>query len=242
MTSQPASLPPIADDVVTCENLPLPVVYYPRRCGAFLAFAQDMKSTPVLCECARRPVQNLLRLRPALYLDGSDQSLARSYFPEIIAKRLASWSGSGRLPLIFVTGLCHRCNRVTPGLRYCDEAFADSFGQRFGWYVNQAYLRLWMLPQGRLSVSDDCPPDCRADLEAVHSVESAFQRECARLLEASYGADRSEVRGNGSARLPGSAGLEARRMVELRCQASQMRSNFKMKIQNMVRAEVGLYA
>ncbi len=235
-------LPSIADCTAVYENLPLPVVYYPRQHGTFLAFAQDMKSTPVLCGCASQPVRNLLRLRPDLQFGDLDGSLGRIYFPARVGRRIAGWSGRGRLPVLFVPGLCHRCNHTTPELRYCDETHGDSFVQRFGWYVNQAYLRLGMLPQGQLKVGDDCPPDCRSELEAVRSVEQAFQQQVTQLLDTLYAADRGVARGGDAPRALGAMDAEIRRLAELRHKASDMRQEFKGKIECMVKREIGIYA
>ena len=232
----------IADGAVVHENLPLPVVYYPRQHGTFLAFAQDLRSTPVLCGCASQPVRNLLRLRPDLQFGDPDGSLGRVYFPARVARRIVGWSGRGRLPVIFVPGLCHRCNHTTPDLRYSDETHGDSFVQRFGWYVNQAYLRLDMLPQGQLKMSDDCPLDCRSELEAVHLVEQAFQRQVTQLLDTLYATDRGAPRGGDAHHALGMMDAEVRRLTELRHKASEMRQEFKGKIEGMVKREIGIYA
>jgi hypothetical protein len=184
----------------------------------------------------------LLHLAPDLYAAAVYDGAARSYFPAAIAWKIAAWSGRSRFPVKFVPGVCHRCNRTAPTLPYCSDPCGDTFMQPYGWYVNLAYLELGMLPQGQVYLSEDCPSDYRAELEAVRLIEQAFQQECARLLEASYGAGRNEVRANGQARLPGISSLETARMTELRCRASSMRRDFKVKIENMVRREIGVYA
>ncbi|MCX6028557.1 MAG: hypothetical protein NT169_04540 [Chloroflexi bacterium] len=242
MNSQMASLPPVSHGVVVREKLPFPVVYYPNRHGAFFAFARTAHATPVLCACSRRAVENLLRLAPDLCAVAVYDGAARTYFPDAIAWKIAAWSGRGAFPVKFVPGVCHRCNKAVPTLPDCNDSCGDTFTQSYGWYVNLAYLELGMMPQGQVFLSEDCPFDYRADLEAVRSIEQAFQQECARLLEASYGAGRNGVRANGQARLPGISGLETARMTELRHQASSMRRDFKVKIENLVRREIGAYA
>ncbi len=242
MTSRISFVAPTSQDVIVREKLPFPVVYYPNRRGTFIAFARTPHSTPVLCACSRRAVENLLRLAPDLCAAAVYDGAARTYFPDAIAWKIAAWSGRGPLPVKFAPGLCHRCNKAVPTLRYCADASGDDFMQAYGWYVNLAYLQLGMMPQGQVFLSEDCPPDYRADLDAVRSIEQAFQQECARLLEASYGAGRNGVHTNGQAWLPGISGLETARMTELRHQASYMRRDFKVKIENLVRREIGGYA
>jgi hypothetical protein len=138
--------------------------------------------------------------------------------------------------------LCHRCNSVAPTLRYCDETDGDYFTQAYGWYINQAYLYRGMMPQGHRYLSEECPPDCRAELEAVRSVEEAFQQELARLLDAAYSITRNGVRNHGRLRRSSPANPDVQRMVELRGKASHMRQEFKLKIEDMVKGEFGVVA
>ena len=234
--------PTVANGDMVYENLPLPVVHYPNRHGTFFAFAQDLKSTPVLCACSRRAVENLLRLCPDMGATAVGETTLRAFFPEALARKIAARTGQAAFPIRFVPGLCHRCNALTPTLRYSDEIYGDSFIQTYGWYVNQAYLRMGMMPQGQLFLSEDCPPDCQAELEAVRSVEIAFQEECARLLDMSYDARASSSQNTGAVKKMALGSVETERLVELRRCASGMRQAFKRKIENMVRREIGAFA
>jgi hypothetical protein len=160
-----------------------------------------------------------------------------SYFPDSIARQIAAWSGRGDLPLRFQPGLCHRCNATDPTLRYCDDRDDSPFVQQYGWYLNQAYLRLGMLPYRNSYLPGVCPPDCQANIEASRNLERELQRECDRLLEA---VDLSALSGNG----PRDAILlrpawrqQFGQMIELRHRASEQRRILKRKIQALVAQE-----
>jgi hypothetical protein len=225
---------------VVREALPWPVVYYPNLRGTFCAFARSMRSAPALCACAEPAVRNLLGLRPALRMRRATGESPATYFPDVIARRIATWYGRGDLPVQFRTGLCHRCNAATPTLRYCGEPDDSSFVQQYGWYLNQAYLRLGIFPARSIYLPDVCPPDYQADIETSRNLEREFQRECDRLLEV---VDLSALSENG----PRDAILirpvwrqQFAEMIELRRQASEQRKVLKRKIQAVVAQEFRL--
>ena len=222
---------------VVREALPWPVVHYPNLRGTFCAFARSARSAPALCACAEPAVRNLLGLRPTLRMRRSTGESPASYFPDNIARQIASWNGGGDLPMRFQPGLCHRCNATDPTLWYCDDCDDSPFVQQYGWYLNQAYLRLGMLPYRNSYLPGVCPPDYQADIEASRNLEREFQRECDRLLEA---VDFSALSGNG----PRDAILlrpawrkQFGQMIELRHQASEQRRILKRKIQALVAQE-----
>jgi hypothetical protein len=167
-----------------------------------------------------------------------------SYFPDVIARRIATWYGRGELPVRFQPGLCHRCNAATPALRYCGEQDDSPFVQQYGWYLNQAYLRLGMLPYRNTYLPGVCPPDYQADIETSRNLEREFQHECDRLMEA---VDFSALAENG----PRDAILirpvwrqQFGQMIELRRQASEQRKVLKRRILAVVAQEfrVAAYA
>jgi hypothetical protein len=215
----------------------LPVVYYPNLRGTFCAFAPTTRSAPVLCACAEPAIRNLLGLRPALWMRRANGESPASYFSDAIARKILAWHGRGELPLQFRPDLCHRCNSTLPTLRYCGEHDDSPFVQEYGWYLNQAYLRLGMLPYRNAYLPGVCPPDYQADIETSRNLEREFQRECDRLLEA---VDLSALAGNG----PRDAILlrpvwrrQFGEMLDLRRQASEQRKVLKRKIQTIVAQE-----
>jgi hypothetical protein len=222
------------------EALPWPVVHYPNLRGTFCAFARSTRSAPALCACAEPAVRNLLGLRTALCMRRATGESPATYFPDVIASRLVTWYSRGELPVSFRPGLCHRCNATTPSLRYCGDPDDSPFVQQYGWYLNQAYLRLGILPYRNNYLPDVCPPDYQTEIETSRNLEREFQRECDRLLEV---VDLSALSENG----PRDAILirpvwrqQFAEMIELRRQASEQRKVLKRKIQAVVAQEFRL--
>jgi hypothetical protein len=231
------SSPQVACGNVVREALPWAVVHYPNLRGTFCAFAHTTRSPAVLCACAEPAVRNLLGLRPALRMRRGNGESPASYFPEGIARQILVWNGRGDLPLQFRPGLCHRCSSAVPTLRYCSDRDDSPFVQQYGWYLNQAYLRLGMLPYRNTYLPGVCPADYQADIETSRNLEREFQRECDRLMEA---IDLSALPENG----PRDAILlrpvwrqQFGEMIELRRQASEQRKVLKRKIQALVAQE-----
>jgi hypothetical protein len=229
---------------VVREALPWPVVHYPNLRGTFCAFARTSRAVPALCACTEPAVRNLLTLRPALRMKRANGESPASYFPDAIARKIAQWNGRGELPVQFHAGLCHRCNATTPALRYCGEQDDSTFVQQYGWYLNQAYLRLGMLPYRNTYLPGMCPPDYQADIELSRNLEREFQYECDRLMEA---VDFSALAENGAR----DAILirpvwrhQFGQMIELRRQASEQRKVLRRRVQAVVAQEfrLGEYA
>jgi hypothetical protein len=231
------SSPQVACGNVVKEALPWPVVHYPNLRGTFCAFARTTRSAPALCACAEPAVRNLLGLRPALRIKRGNGESPASYFPDAVAHKILAGRGGNDLPLRFRPGLCHRCTATIPTLRYCGEHDDSPFVQQYGWYVNQAYLQLGMLPYRNSYLPGICPPDYQADIEMSRNLERDFQRECDRLLEV---LDLFALPENG----PRDAILlrpawrqQFGEMIELRRQASEQRQVLKRKIQAIVAQE-----
>jgi hypothetical protein len=243
MASDDATPPSIADGDIVEEDLPLPVVYYPHLFGTFLGFARDRKSAAVMCACARPAVANLLCLYPALRAGRAFHEARRAYFPEAIAGKLSARNNRTALPISFQPGLCHRCNTSRPTRRYCDDSSGPPFIQTCGWYVNQAYLRLGVLPYRHAYLSEVCPPDYQAEIEASKKLEQEFLAECSRLLDVVYSAHWTEVRRDDMlAHDRESSRDDLYRLIDLRQRASGARERFKVRIEDLVRQELGLLA
>lgn len=240
MPSDPCSS--VADGDVVSESLPLPLVYYPQQYGTFLAFGQTARSAPLMCTCARSAVDNLFRLRPSLRTDHGMSNSPWVYFPDVIARRIAARNGRSPLPISFSPGLCHQCRNVAPTLRYCDESQGTSFMQAYGWYVNQAFLRLGILPQRNIYLSEVCPPGYQAEIEAAKRLEQEFSAECGRLLELAQTSKRPGASARGASIYFGLPRDEVRQLIELRRRASLARRDLKSKIEDIVTREIGASA
>lgn len=145
-------LPPVAmHGYIAKEVLPLPFVHYTMY-GTFLAFSKTADSPAVLCGCSKKAIENLLALKRVLAPSNNTNPLRNValdslYFPEAIAKRSPDRLSMEGSNIEFVDGICHRCNVVTPTLRYCHEMYGGKFMQYHGWYVNQAFLQFGVLPR-----------------------------------------------------------------------------------------------
>ena len=142
---------PVSLGAVVTENLPYPVVYYPNIGGTFLAFARDKSSEATLCLCTKPAIENLIRLKRENPDPPNVNPLRRIvfdifFFPNIVANISIKSKHDPLQDLCFEKGLCHRCNLVTPSLRYCHEMYGVEFVQHFGWYIRQAYLRFGIHP------------------------------------------------------------------------------------------------
>ena len=156
------------DGPLAREQLPLPVVHYPRR-GAFLGFAEDEQAVPVLCACARPALEHAIRLQAqrARSDGGGLNALAHALLPERLAAQLLPDADDALAALSFRRGVCHRCNLAQPALRYCHELEGGRFTQYYGWYVAQAYYRYGIDPERHAYLEAVCPEELLSYVEAI---------------------------------------------------------------------------
>ena len=154
------SRPDPPSNVVIPEHVPYPYVCYPEKYGSFCAFAEHAGGDPVLCLCSLPSITNLRKfqenwpVREIFDLSDAVFSSSRQPLPDFSYSRflpsiLARSIGGEKTPqseLDFKSGLCHRCNLSVPAIQYCHRDFASGFVSRYGWYVNQKYLALGILP------------------------------------------------------------------------------------------------
>ena len=213
------SRPDPPSNVVIREHVPYPYVYYPVKYGSFCAFAEHKGGNPVLCFCSVSSITNLRKLQgswPAHKIfDLSDavfssnrQPLPDFSYSRFLPTALARSIEGEKTPqseLDFKSGLCHRCNLSVPAIQYCHKDFASGFVSRYGWYVNQKYLSLGILPL-RLGIG----PAARftfflyVDAERTHELQEliANQRQAQedyflehhRLVALIDGAQRKDIR------------------------------------------------
>ncbi len=230
MDVEPAAFS-IADGQIIREALPFPIVHYPGEFGVFLAFAPSRRHTPMLCSCARPAVENFLRLRVDLQGAASFVPGFDDWFPVALRGRLCAWSGQGDLPLQYADRICHHCNGVKPDLAYCDETQDSQLIHAYGWYVNQAYLRLGILPHRCAYLPEVCPPAYQSEIETARRLEQEFSDQCSLILDRlvdplDEGRPLSE-----SLCCADLTREDIRRMMELRQRASTARRQLKRKIE-----------
>jgi len=217
------------------EQLPYPVVHYPRR-GVLLGFAGDADALPSLCACARAALENAMRLRAQrMARNGADVVPEQALDPSWLPDRLAEWvRGRAVAPLSLIPfrrAACHRCNLAPPTLRYCHEVEGGRFLQYYGWYVAQAYYRYGIDPDTLAYLPDVCPEELRPYVETI--------AHTARLLgdapwERSAGPDvRSSAPGLHVASLPVAVHRFTARQYRRAC------ASLDRAIENAVRQEFG---
>lgn len=173
--------PPVSLGGICVENgLPRPMVHYPNHYGAFFAFSKEEDGEVFLCECGRLSLENLLELNRRFPQQSNSNPLRLAaadslHVPNVIASKSLSRSGSGLDGLAFRQGICHRCCMIPPSQRWCHEMYGGQFKQYFGWYIQQAYLRLGIRPISYEYLSDHCPPEFQRQLDGIFSKSA----ECA---------------------------------------------------------------
>ena len=194
------ALPSVSLGTTTRENLPFPMVFYPNHYGTFFAFAKDESSLPTLCACSQSAVENLVRLKSIF-----DESPYRAnrldswFFPTAISGLSIDASEEPASKLQFKRGLCHRCNLVAPSRRYCHEMYGTRFIQSYGWYVNQAYLRLGVYPPHAVPtlalkyLPDECPDNYQEAIAAIREAEKEYQDEYRWFSDRASDPQREEV-------------------------------------------------
>jgi hypothetical protein len=235
---------PVSLGAEAMEDLPYPYVYYPNHYGTFFAFAKDETSPPSLCACFRDPVENLWALRQISPPGQNSNPLRMApldsmYFPDVIAE---SAIAANRNPLDEITykeGLCHRCNMATPTLRYCHEMYGTKFIQHFGWYVNQQYLRLGIMPMSLTYLPEVCPPEIQEEIRRAIDSGAKFHEEQQRLVEIASGPARSDINPNEVTYWRNVREDEAARMISLRRVSGRATRTVTKRIENMAREEFG---
>jgi hypothetical protein len=144
------------DGQMATESLPLPLVLYPGHYGTFFAFAAaDAPEQLYLCSCAKPAVANYLAMttkQPENINPLRMAPLDCIHFPQALAicslKTSDPWS-----VVSFADKICHRCNLTRPSMSYCHPMYGGQFLQGYGWYVNQAYYRLGVVPRAAYEIS-----------------------------------------------------------------------------------------
>jgi hypothetical protein len=219
-------------------------VFYPNHYGTFFAFAEDDASDPALCACSRDPIENLLKLKKIVptsaNADPRRTALLDSwFFPNVIAERSIYTQIDVRSNLRFEEGLCHRCNLVPPTLRYCHEMYGGRFIQHFGWYVNQVYLRLGIMPTLLEFLPDTCPQEFQDLITRSHDANLDFQREEKRLMDLVSGPKRGDIAADEITYWRNVKEVDALEMISLRRRAARATRAVTTKIENIVREEFG---
>jgi hypothetical protein len=240
--------PPISLGEVVREDLPFPVVYYPRHYGTFIAFAEDQDAPVALCTCSESPIQNFLRLRQrflkAHYSDPlRNVSLDAVHFPEVVARAALEHDRDPLHAVTFRADLCHRCNLARPSVRYTHEMYGGVFEQQYGWYIKQTYFRLGILPspfpEMVLFLEEVCPPELQTKITTMRAAHQEYRREEERLKAIVMSPPRPDIGSNEITYWHNVRIEEAETMVALRRRAAQLVTELSNTVENITRQEFG---
>jgi hypothetical protein len=102
--------------------------------------------------------------------------------------------------------------------------YGGEFIQHYGWYVNQQYLRLGILPMHLFYLRDVCPLEYQNEVDSIKKTREDYRLADEKLPKLAYGPEKTE---------------EAKEVIKLRRVASKKRRAFTIKIENIVRQEFG---
>ena len=152
------------------EALPLPVVTYPDVYGTWIAFQENERSQPMLCECQRTAAGNSLKLilqQWELHPPHKPQNLVEYCLPLSVrgenrfrAETLAEFRGLE----MFAPRICHFCQQRVPSVRWSNDPKHSVFLQHFGWYFRHALLAAGVCPYGAV-LAEELDPSLRCFIE-----------------------------------------------------------------------------
>lgn len=235
---------------VSEEPLPLPNVHYAGAYGTFLAFSETKAAKPYLCSCAEPAVANLIDLvneDPSLHhgrASAFDYVFRDYFFPEAIVEMVRDRGAEGIGALSFRERICHRCNLVSPKLRYCHEMYGTVFLQHHGWYVNQSHLRFGVLRQefGERRfpyLASTCPPELASKIKKARVDHKLYAEEEQRLQYMVQSPDRDDISPDEITYWHNVKLEEAKPMARLRRQAAQSARAVSKYFENITREEFG---
>ncbi len=156
------------ENIITKENLPLPVVLYPGFYGAFFGFRKKEDSPIILCSCSKEAIKNYLRFRLSKLIPLNSNHtrmfvLDSMYFPRALINTLMKHGIQNSYKvinyLVFESNLCHECNGAVPKYRYCHEMYGGAFKQNYGWYINKQAYEFGVKPISNRIIPEICPQE-----------------------------------------------------------------------------------
>lgn len=183
-------MPPVSLGGVCVEDgLPYPVVHYPNHYGAFFAFSKAEGAEVFLCDCSRSAFENLIELNKRFCSQRNSNPLQETVVdsfnaPDVLAKISLDAGGDVNYRNFhFKPKLCHRCNLTPPTQRFCHEMYGGQFKQSFGWYIQQAYLRLGISTTSFEYLEDVCPTEYKELIQEIEQADIKYQEEHAQINE-----------------------------------------------------------
>lgn len=139
--------PPVAlgGEVVQEAGLPHPWVAYPGHYGVFHTFADSSSGPWRLCSCAQPALATVAELHLADPTQNARSLASRMGLPAQHIPVDRPWAHLDDDNCWFQRA-CHRCNLVTPSLRWALPMYETQFNQFHGWYTQQAMARAGFVP------------------------------------------------------------------------------------------------
>ncbi len=174
-------IPPVSlGGVLKEEALPMKWVKYPNHYGTFFTFSENETGPWHFCTCSETPLTNLFELnRRFPPHDNVNKNrlapLDSLHVPDEIAEIYLKHPSDPISAFEFHDKLCHRCNLITPTMRYCHEMYGGRFDQSFGWYTNQSYLRYGVNPRPWYEFLEEiCPDNIQAFIKEFRVTHGAY--------------------------------------------------------------------
>lgn len=226
------------------EALPYPLVYYPNHYGTFFAFAQDKQSKPFLCACVRPALENLARLNIQDCPDRNANPLRMApldslHVPDVIARLSLRDPTDPISGFEFENRLCHRCNLIPPTRRWCHEMYGGRFKQSFGWYIQEAYLRVGIRPFDLRYLPDVCPDDFQECIDELHEASETYNREYERVMKIVQGPPRLDIARDEVTYWQNLRQDEAEPMLALKKGRDRVEQKLRNAIESITREEFG---
>ncbi|MCP2669542.1 hypothetical protein NHF40_01195 [Maricaulaceae bacterium EIL42A08] len=150
MKRRAQSLPNQADapvsgaPTVVKEALPHPWVHYSAY-APLLGFAASQEEPPSICTCSVNGVRKILehheKRRLGCYSSG------KVFLPAFLGLHFKETEVKLDLDkMLMAEGVCHRCQQMTPTMRYCASMYGGKFRQFYGYYIELKRFEMGLLP------------------------------------------------------------------------------------------------
>jgi hypothetical protein len=158
-------------------------VSYPGHYGLFHTFSDEPDGPWRLCGCTRQALANLWEIAR---VEGTGGQPIGAYIglPENLP-RSSPWAyldDPDEVDALFGEALCHRCNVVTPTLRWAHEMYEGQFNQFHGWYTQQAAARAGFRKFSSVHASSTAP-----ELVAAYEASQPDAEYSARIARIVHG-------------------------------------------------------
>ncbi len=125
-------------------GLPAPYVYYSPE--GFIQFAETPDQQPAFCTCMEEGIDHYMALRhQVLPFEGGSADDNRLFDPYFFPEPFRSQDQAEKA-LVYKEKCCHACLKVKPTRAFCTKREGTRFKQEWGWYINQHYFAMGVVP------------------------------------------------------------------------------------------------